>query len=104
MRRRTGINHELDLLAEAVRASAFLDDIDGRVLGSSVQADDADPTGVAAILTRQVPADMSARQQRYGVDQATGPMRLPADPGHSPVARVCVPVRHQHRTPRREPH
>lgn len=94
----TGINHELDLLAEALHASASLDDTDGRVLGYSVQADDADPARVAAILTRQVPAAVSARQRRYGVDQATEPVHLPADPEHGMVARVCVPVRHQHRT------
>ncbi len=93
-----GINHELDLLAEALHASVSLDDTDGRVLGYSVQADDADPARVAAILTRQVPAAVSARQRRYGVDHATDPVHLPADPEHGMVARVCVPVRHQHRT------
>lgn len=92
------INQELDLLAEAVSASVSLDDTDGRVLGYSVQTQDADPTRVAAILTRQVPAQVSAWQRLHGVEHATGPVHLPADPEHGMAARLCVPVRAEGRT------
>lgn len=92
------INEELDLLAEAVHASVSLDDTDGRVLGYSVQTQDADPARVAAILTRQVPAEVSEWQRNYGVHRATGPIHLPADPEHGMAARLCVPVRNARRT------
>ena len=92
------INQELDLLAAAVRASVSLDDTEGRVLGYSVQSEDADPARIAAILTRRVPEAASAWQKQHGVDQATRPVRIPGDPDHKMVGRLCVPVRQQDQT------
>lgn len=93
-----GINEELDLLAATVSASVSLDDTTGRILGYSVQTDDADAARIAAILTRQVPQAVRAWQERRGIIRVTAPLHLPSDPETGMVPRLFVPVRHDDQT------
>lgn len=45
------------------------------------------------ILQRQATAQVRERFERYGIRTATGPVRIPADPRHRMLARLCLPVR-----------
>ncbi len=84
---------ELDRLAAALGRGVSLDSPDGRLLGYSVQADDADDTRIAAILTRQVPAAARTWQDEHRISTATAPVHLPANEALQMSARLCVPLR-----------
>lgn len=47
------------------------------------------------ILTRHSTAEVRERFERYGIRTAEGPVRIPADPRHRMLARLCLPVRRQ---------
>ncbi len=86
------MQRELDDLASRLGHSVSLDGPDGTVLAHSAQGPDVDPARVAAILTRQVPDAVLAYQRSHGVDRATGPVRVPANPGLGMTARTCLPL------------
>ncbi|GIJ57421.1 helix-turn-helix domain-containing protein [Virgisporangium aurantiacum] len=87
------LGRELDDLAAALGRSVSLDAPDGTLLGYSTQGTDVDPVRVQAILSRRVPDAVLAYQRAHGVDTATGPLRLPANPDLGMTARTCLPVR-----------
>jgi PucR family transcriptional regulator, proline-responsive transcriptional activator len=87
------VGRELDDLAAVLGRSVSLDAPDGTLLGYSTQGTDVDPVRVQAILSRRVPDAVLAYQRTHGVDTATGPVRLPANPGLGMTARTCLPVR-----------
>lgn len=94
---RTGLNEarlqlELDQLAQTLGHSVSLDDANGRLIGYSAQAADADSARVQAILTRRIRADVLAHQRRHGIETARGPVRVPGNPKLGMVSRICVPV------------
>lgn len=87
------VGRELDDLAAVLGRSVSLDAPDGTLLGYSTQGTDVDHVRVQAILSRRVPDAVLAYQRAHGVDTATGPVRLPANPDLGMTARTCLPVR-----------
>jgi PucR-like helix-turn-helix protein len=87
------VQGELDDLATTLGHSVSLDGPDGTLIGYSTQGADADPVRVEAILTRRVPDAVLAYQRRHGIDAATAPVRLPANPDLGMTARTCLPIR-----------
>jgi hypothetical protein len=87
------VQRELDDLAATLGRSVSLDAPDGTLLGYSTQGTDVDPVRIQAILSRRVPDAVLAYQRMHGIDTATGPVRLPANPDLGMTARTCLPVR-----------
>ncbi|MFC7725511.1 PucR family transcriptional regulator [Nocardioides sp. GCM10028917] len=84
---------ELDRLAALLGRSVSVDSPTGRLLGYSVQSDDADGARILAILARQVPEPVQLWQDEHGLSTATGPVRLPKNDELKMTARLCVPLR-----------
>lgn len=84
---------ELDSLAALLGRSVSVDSPSGRLLGYSVQSDDADQARIFTILARQVPEPVRQWQDEHGLSTATGPVRLPANRGLRMTARLCLPLR-----------
>ena len=87
------VQRELDTLAATLGHSVSLDGPDGTLIAYSTQGADVDPVRVEAILTRRVPAAVLAYQRRHGIDTATAPVRVPANPDLDMTARLCLPIR-----------
>jgi PucR family transcriptional regulator, proline-responsive transcriptional activator len=92
------VQRELDGLAVALGRSVSLDDPGGTLLGYSIQGRDVDTARVEAILSRRVPQAVLAYQRSFGVDEATGPVRVPANPDLQMSARTGVPIQHRRDT------
>lgn len=84
----------LDELSRVLGRGVSVDDVAGRVVAHSAQADDVDPARVRAILTRRVPADVAAWQEQHGIATATGPVRVPENAALGFRQRVGFPLRH----------
>jgi hypothetical protein len=84
---------QLDNLAALLGRSVSVDSPSGRLLGYSVQSDDADEARIFTILARQVPEPVRQWQDEHGLSTATGPVRLPANRGLRMTARLCLPLR-----------
>ncbi|WP_433274113.1 PucR family transcriptional regulator [Actinosynnema sp. CS-041913] len=84
----------LDELSRVLGRGVSVDDVSGRVVAHSAQTDDVDPARVRAILTRRVPPEVAAWQDRHGVAGATGPVRVPANEELGFQERVGFPLRH----------
>jgi hypothetical protein len=84
----------LDELSRVLGRGVSVDDVAGRVVAHSAQADDVDPARVRAILTRRVPADVAAWQEQHGVSTAAGPVRVPENAALGFSQRVGFPLRH----------
>ncbi|CAL9480026.1 hypothetical protein SUDANB95_02998 [Actinosynnema sp. ALI-1.44] len=83
----------LDELSRALGRGVSVDDVSGRVVGHSAQTDEVDPARVRAILSRRVPPEVAAWQDRHGVAEATGPVRVPANAELGFAERVGFPLR-----------
>ncbi|XVV07768.1 hypothetical protein ACQPW3_21270 [Actinosynnema sp. CA-248983] len=83
----------LDELSRALGRGVSVDDVSGRVVGHSAQTDEVDPARVRAILARRVPPEVAAWQDRHGVAEATGPVRVPANAELGFAERVGFPLR-----------
>jgi len=87
----------LDELSGALVRAVSVDDIAGRVVAHSAQTDRVDlfdDARVRAILTRRVPPDVAAWQERHGIATATGPVHVPENLAVGVSARVCFPLLH----------
>ncbi|MBB5953490.1 hypothetical protein FHS29_000060 [Saccharothrix tamanrassetensis] len=84
----------LDELSRVLGRGVSVDDVSGRVVAHSAQTDEVDAARVRAILTRRVPPEVAAWQDRHGVATATGPVRVPANEELGFQARVGFPLRH----------
>lgn len=87
------VQRELDDLAATLGHSVSLDAPDGTLIGYSAQGADADPVRIEAILTRRVPDAVLAYQRGHGIETATDPVRVPANPDLGMSARICLPIR-----------
>ncbi|MFI9813417.1 helix-turn-helix domain-containing protein [Saccharothrix variisporea] len=83
----------LDELSRALGRGVSVDDVSGRVVAHSAQTDEVDPARVRAILARRVPPEVAAWQDRHGVAEATGPVRVPANAELGFAQRVGFPLR-----------
>ncbi|GAA3037774.1 helix-turn-helix domain-containing protein [Streptosporangium longisporum] len=87
----------LESLAAAVGRGMSVDDLEGRVVAHSAHHGDADPVRAHAILSRSVPAEVTAWQEAHGVSTAREPVRVPENAALGMVGRLCVPLLHQDR-------
>ncbi|WP_433545528.1 PucR family transcriptional regulator [Streptomyces sp. CA-294286] len=90
----------VDEISALLGAPATLEDRDFRLIAFGAHdGDDAgamDPVRTRSILTRRSTAEVKAWFERFGIATATGPVRIPADPGAGVLrARLCLPVRHR---------
>ncbi|MCO5972696.1 helix-turn-helix domain-containing protein [Actinoallomurus soli] len=88
-----GIQARLDALAARIGHGVSVDDPEGRLVAYSAHEAGADAARIAAILTRQVAPAIQDWQNRHGIAEATGPVRVPANPALGMAPRLCVPIR-----------
>ncbi|WP_440099351.1 PucR family transcriptional regulator [Streptosporangium sp. H16] len=87
----------LESLAMAVGRGMSVDDLEGRVVAHSAHHGEVDQVRAQAILSRSVPAEVSAWQEAHGVAATREPVRIPKNPDLGMAARLCVPLLHQDR-------
>lgn len=69
-----------------------LEDLDGVLLSYSSQGAIADRVRVNFLLSKKVPADVSAWQLQHGISTAVRPVSVPANQELGMLGRVCVPL------------
>lgn len=69
-----------------------LEDVDGLLLAYSSNQPHADKVRVNFLLSKRVPADVSAWQLAHGIAAAVRPVALPANEQLGMLGRVCVPL------------
>lgn len=69
-----------------------LEDLDGVLLAYSANQSHADRVRVNFLLSKRVPADVSAWQLSHGIAAAVRPVVIPANEGLGMLGRVCVPL------------
>lgn len=82
-----------DSLAHRIQRPVTIDDTEMRLLTHSEQAGDIDDPRLASILRRRVPENVVSWLRDLRIAEATGPMRVPANPELGTIARVLVPIR-----------
>ncbi len=87
----------IDDLADRLNVPISLEDPNQHLLASSVQHGAIDDVRRQTVLGRRSLPDVRAWFEAFGVRTAPGPVRIPADPAHSILARLCVPIRHRDR-------
>ena len=88
-----GLQRVVDSLARATNRAVALHDRQGRILAYSSHDEAVDDVRRRSILARRAPADSLAWSRSLGVEQAAGPVRVPANPEFGMVPRICAPVR-----------
>lgn len=86
------LQQRLDSLAGELGCSVSLDAVDGSLLGYSSQRPGADVVRIEAILSRHVPDTVLAYQRSHGIDDATGPVAVPANAALGMEQRTCLPL------------
>ncbi|MCS7478581.1 PucR family transcriptional regulator [Umezawaea endophytica] len=87
----------LDELSALLGRAVSVDDVAGGVVAHSAQTDGGDlfdDARVRAILTRRVPPDVAAWQERHGTTTAVSPVRVPENLAVGVSPRVCFPLLH----------
>jgi hypothetical protein len=69
-----------------------LEDLDGLLLAYSSNQAHADRVRVNFLLSKRVPADVSAWQLSHGIATAVRPVAIPANPDLGMLGRICVPL------------
>ena len=87
----------IDDLADRLNVPISLEDPNQHLLASSVQHGTIDDVRRQTVLGRRSLPDVRAWFESFGVREALDPVRIPADPVHSVLARLCVPIRHRDR-------
>ena len=89
-------SHDVEGLVEEVAAvlgrGLSLEDVDGLLLAYSSNQPHADKVRVNFLLSKRVPADVSAWQLAHGIAVAVRPVALPANEQLGMLGRVCVPL------------
>ncbi|MEU6012252.1 helix-turn-helix domain-containing protein [Streptomyces sp. NPDC047453] len=88
------IQNIVDGVATALGKGVSIDDLSGRLVTYSAQQGRADEARIRALLTRAVPEDIRAWQDKHGVATATEPVEVPPNPDLGMRARLCVPLMH----------
>jgi len=87
---------EIEELVEALAAgldrALSLEDLDGVLVAYSRDQPLADSVRVNFLLSKKVPADVSAWQLRHGIAAAVRPVVVPANAELGMLGRVCVPL------------
>lgn len=82
-----------DSLAHSIQRPVTIDDVEMRLVSHSEQAGDIDDPRMASILRRRVPERVVSWLRTLRIEEATGPIRIPANPELGTIPRVCVPIR-----------
>ena len=86
------IESQVEHLAASLDRALSLEDLDGGLLAYSRDQPLADSVRVNFLLSKKVPADVSAWQLQHGVNTAVRPVVVPANAALGMLGRVCVPL------------
>lgn len=82
----------VEQVAQKLGRGLSLEDLDGLLLAYSSNQSHADRVRVNFLLSKRVPADVSAWQLSHGIATAVRPVVVPANPELGMLGRVCVPL------------
>jgi hypothetical protein len=82
----------VEQVAQKLGRGLSLEDLDGLLLAYSSNQSHADRVRVNFLLSKRVPADVSAWQLSHGIATAVRPVIIPANPDLDMLGRVCVPL------------
>ncbi|UZX05078.1 PucR family transcriptional regulator [Arthrobacter sp. CDRTa11] len=82
----------VERVARKLGRGLSLEDLDGLLLAYSSNQSHADRVRVNFLLSKRVPADVSAWQLSHGIATAVRPVVVPANPDLGMLGRVCVPL------------
>ena len=85
----------VDALATRTGRPIVLEDRRQRMIVYSEHGDPVDRVRSESILSRRTTPEVIAWFRRFGIADATDPVRTPADAELGLLPRVCVPIRHQ---------
>lgn len=88
----TQVELEVERIAARLGRGLSLEDLDGVLLAYSSHQSSADRVRVNFLLSKKVPADVSAWQLQHGITTAVRPVSVPANPELGMLGRVCVPL------------
>lgn len=88
----TQVELEVERIAARLGRGLSLEDLDGVLLAYSSHQSSADRVRVNFLLSKKVPADVSAWQLQHGITTAVRPVAIPANDGLGMLGRVCVPL------------
>ncbi|NJC24053.1 sugar diacid utilization regulator [Arthrobacter pigmenti] len=88
----TEVEREVERIATRLGRGLSLEDLDGVLLAYSSHQSSADRVRVNFLLSKKVPADVSAWQLRHGIATAVRPVVVPANDELGMLGRVCVPL------------
>lgn len=83
----------VDGLAGRLNRAVAIDDLHLRLLVYSAHEGPVDPVRAQVILTRRAPKEPAAWVMSFGLNKATGPLRIPANDEFGVWPRLCIPVR-----------
>ncbi|TFC07978.1 PucR family transcriptional regulator [Cryobacterium mannosilyticum] len=86
------IEELVETLAAGLDRALSLEDLDGGLVAYSRDQPLADSVRVNFLLSKKVPADVSAWQLRHGIAAAVRPVVVPANAELGMLGRVCVPL------------
>ncbi|TFC18943.1 PucR family transcriptional regulator [Cryobacterium algoritolerans] len=86
------IEELVEALAAGLDRALSLEDLDGGLVAYSRDQPLADSVRVNFLLSKRVPADVSAWQLRHGIAAAVRPVVVPANVELGMLGRVCVPL------------
>lgn len=84
-------------LATRLDAPTVLEDCEQRMIAYSTHSEPIDDVRRESILRRETQPDVKAWFRRFGIVEATEPLRIPRDPSVGVLGRLCVPVRYLNR-------
>jgi hypothetical protein len=87
-----GVEQLVEQVAQKLGRGLSLEDLDGVLLAYSSNQSHADRVRVNFLLSKKVPADVSAWQLSHGIATAVRPVVVPANPHLGMLGRVCVPL------------
>ena len=83
----------VDGLAHNTKRAVAVHDRPGRLLAYSAHQPDVDDIRKQSILTRKGPSRGLAWARTFGIEEATAPVRIPANQALGMDARICAPIR-----------
>ncbi|HEX5116883.1 MAG TPA: helix-turn-helix domain-containing protein [Pseudonocardiaceae bacterium] len=84
-------------LATRLDAPTVLEDCEQRMIAYSTHSEPIDDIRRESILRRETQPEVKAWFRRFGIVQATEPLRIPGDASTGVLGRLCVPVRYLNR-------
>ena len=86
------VEQRVEQVAQKLGRGLSLEDLDGLLLAYSSNQSHADQVRVNFLLSKRVPADVSAWQLSHGIATAVRPVVIPANADLGMLGRVCVPL------------